>query len=238
MRTAAPGNILLALAVFAAAAENLPAAVVRVERADGGYRLLRDGAAYFVRGAAGCNTGALMDELVAAGGNSVRLWNAREDLREVFDLAQARGLTVCPTLWLGRDNNTAAARAENYTAARVQALVAEAHAAVLRFKDHPALLVWGVGNEMEAPGNGSPELWQAVDQIAAMVHAVDPGHPACLGSYVFVWRQSEGCSAFHDCFTPAGERLQHVETMSQAWTGRPVKNRAPRIDVTSLFRAT
>ncbi|MCX6895016.1 MAG: hypothetical protein NTZ16_05845 [Verrucomicrobia bacterium] len=244
----------------------------------------------------------------------------------MFNLAQARSLTVCPTLWLGRDNNTAADRAEDYTAARVQTLVAEARAAVLRFKDHPALLVWGVGNEMEAPGNGSPELWRAVDQIAAMVHAVDPGHPtmtviadlgpdgekvrlikrhcphidilgvnsygggptlarrlaaagwdkpylvtefgadanglrqtawgakieppttqraaklaeiyraaiapghpACLGSYVFVWRQSEAVPAFHDCFTPAGERLQHVETMSQAWTGRPVKNRAPRI---------
>ena len=50
---------------------------------------------------------------------------------------------------------------------------------VLRFKDHPALLAWAVGNELEI--NTTPveraALWKEMNQVARMIHQIDPAHP-------------------------------------------------------------
>ena len=152
--------------------------VVRVERAGKGFQLTRDGKPYFIKGAGGCDSEFLMNELAAAGGNSIRIWSAREESKGQFDMAHAHGLTVCPTLWMGRDNNTPDNKGGDYgDEKRVLGLIEKARSSVLFFKDHPALLAWGVGNEMESPGSGSPELWKTVDGIAAMIHEVDPNHP-------------------------------------------------------------
>jgi len=49
---------------------------------------------------------------------------------------------------------------------------------VLRYKDHPAVLLWGIGNEMEGFGEGdNPAIWKAVNEIATMVKKLDPFHP-------------------------------------------------------------
>ena len=49
---------------------------------------------------------------------------------------------------------------------------------VLKYKDHPALLMWGIGNEMEGFGDGdNPVIWKAVNDIAAMAKELDPNHP-------------------------------------------------------------
>jgi hypothetical protein len=52
----------------------------------------------------------------------------------------------------------------------------QARAAVREFKNHPALLAWGIGNEMEGDGN-DPLVWKAIQEIAAMAHKEDPNHP-------------------------------------------------------------
>jgi len=49
-------------------------------------------------------------------------------------------------------------------------------AAVERFKDHPALLVWSIGNEAEASYTNL-KLWDAINDIAKMIHETDPNHP-------------------------------------------------------------
>ena len=38
------------------------------------------------------------------------------------------------------------------------------------------MLLWGLGNEMEMHDD-TPELWRAVQDLARMVHQLDPNHP-------------------------------------------------------------
>ncbi|HET9698510.1 MAG TPA: hypothetical protein VFP40_16680, partial [Terriglobales bacterium] len=42
--------------------------------------------------------------------------------------------------------------------------------------NEPAILVWGIGNEMEADGT-DPAIWKAVNDIAREIHRIDPNHP-------------------------------------------------------------
>ncbi|MBT8120062.1 MAG: hypothetical protein KJN89_10135, partial [Gammaproteobacteria bacterium] len=61
---------------------------------------------------------------------------------------------------------------------QVKAQFEKAREAVLRYKDHPALLLWGVGNEMEGFDAGDdPAIWNAVNDIASMIKQLDPLHP-------------------------------------------------------------
>src|SRR4051812_29834305 len=84
------GLVLAGLAVGCTAvlgAEGRGPSVVKVAKADGGYRLLRDGSPYFIKGAGGDGS---MEALARAGGNSVRTWGA-DKAGQVLDEAQRRG---------------------------------------------------------------------------------------------------------------------------------------------------
>jgi len=48
---------------------------------------------------------------------------------------------------------------------------------VTQFKDHPAVLMWAIGNEMENAQPDNPAIWQALDKLAAAAKAIDPNHP-------------------------------------------------------------
>ena len=58
----------------------------------------------------------------------------------------------------------------------VSAQIEKARAAILKHKDHPALLAWAVGNEAEGEGN-NPAVWYAIDHVARMCKEIDPNHP-------------------------------------------------------------
>ena len=142
--------------------------VVQVTKTDKGWVMLRNGEPYFIKGAGGTRH---HEKLVAFGGNSVRTWGA-DNAGEILDRAHALGLTVTVGIWLeherhGFDYNDKAAVAAQLEAAR---------AVVEKHKDHPALLMWGLGNEMEGDGK-NPAIWKAVNDIAKMVKQIDPNHP-------------------------------------------------------------
>jgi hypothetical protein len=48
--------------------------------------------------------------------------------------------------------------------------------AVRQHKDHPAVLLWAIGNEMEGDGK-NPAIWYAVNHIAREIKRIDPDHP-------------------------------------------------------------
>ncbi len=148
-------------------AEAIPVELIETKQ---GWQLLRDGKPYFIRGAGGTHS---MEELAEAGANSIRTWGA-DDLDKRLDEAHALGLSVTVGIWLGHERH-----GFDYSdSAQVEAQFEKARQAVLRYKDHPAVLLWGIGNEMEGFESGDkPAIWAAVNEIAAMVKKIDPLHP-------------------------------------------------------------
>ncbi|MFK8057668.1 MAG: glycoside hydrolase family 2 TIM barrel-domain containing protein [Saprospiraceae bacterium] len=144
--------------------------VVRVEIKQGadGWELLRGGAPYYVNGVGGT---VHLDRAKAYGANSVRTWSAA-DASKVLDDAQAKGMTVLFGLWVGQerqgfdyeDSKNVKAQLERFTEV------------VKTYKDHPALLMWGIGNENDLFYNDF-SVWNAINDIAKMIHEEDPNHP-------------------------------------------------------------
>ena len=143
---------------------------VELNKSDEGWQLLRGGEPYFIRGAGGS---APLEQLAAAGGNSVRTWST-DNVGPLLDKAHALGLTVTVGIWLGHERHGFDYSDETQVADQLE----RAREAVLRYKDHPALLLWGIGNEMEGFEDGNnPAIWRAVNDVAAMVKELDPNHP-------------------------------------------------------------
>lgn len=150
-----------------AMAEAIP---VQLEETEQGWQLLRDGKPYLIRGAGG---NASMQQLVAAGANSIRVWDA-DGIDSRLDEAHTSGLSVTVGLWLGHERHGF----DYHDEAQVAEQFERARQFVLRYKDHPALLLWGIGNEMEGYESGDdPAIWSAVNDIAAMIKELDPAHP-------------------------------------------------------------
>ena len=47
---------------------------------------------------------------------------------------------------------------------------------IIKYKDHPALLMWAVGNEVDLFYKNF-RVWNAVEEIAKMIKNIDPDHP-------------------------------------------------------------
>ena len=150
------------------------AQVIKVEitkNANGNYQLLRGNNPFYVKGAGG---DVFMDKTLSAGGNSVRLWGA-ENAQAVLDEAQKKGLTVMLGLWMPPERH-GFDYSDKWAS---QDQVEQFKSIVNRFKNHPALLLWGVGNEVDLEYTDF-SVWKAVQNIAAMIHEEDKNHPTCV----------------------------------------------------------
>ncbi len=141
---------------------------VVLQNTEGRFELLRNGAPYRVKGVGGSSH---LELLAAAGGNSIRTWST-EGLGRVLDEAHKHNLTICAGLWLGHERHGFSYQDQ----AAVTAQLASCLETVRRYKDHPALLMWGIGNEMEGDGK-NPAVWYAIDHIARECKRIDPDHP-------------------------------------------------------------
>lgn len=153
---------------------------VEVRRNGGRYQLTVDGEPFYIRGA-GLEFGDI-ERLAAHGGNSFRTWrtdNGRESGQAVLDRAHANGLMVTMGLEIARERAGQGRGDFGFDYGDPVAVAAQlerVRAEVMRYKDHPALLIWGIGNELNL-GADDPRVWDAVNDISEMIHAVDPHHP-------------------------------------------------------------
>ncbi|HYO80330.1 MAG TPA: glycoside hydrolase family 2 TIM barrel-domain containing protein [Bryobacteraceae bacterium] len=142
------------------------AATVRIVQRGDSYSLERDGKPYFIRGAV---ANMRFDLLAAVGGNSVR--SGPRDL----DRAQASGLTVLVNLPLGlprRGFNYADRQQVEQQRSRIREMVTQ-------HKDHPAVLMWALGNELSIHTTREQRIpmWKELNQLARMIHQNDGKHP-------------------------------------------------------------
>lgn len=165
---------MTALAVLAACTGLLAAdgpVKVEVKWDQDHWQFYRGGEPYYVRGVGGH---VYLDEAVALGANSIRTWGI-DNAKNVLDEAHSKGLTVMLGFWMGHERH-----GYDYSDAWAVEDQFKAFQKIVReLKDHPALLCWGVGNEMDLFYTDF-NVWDAVERIAAMIKEEDPNHPSCV----------------------------------------------------------
>jgi hypothetical protein len=156
--------VVLALPLLAAATATAPAAEVTVR----GAQILVDGQPFVVRGAAGVEQLAV---LKALGATTVRSHGG--DPGALLAESERVGLKVIVGLWLEHPR-----RGFDYrNRAAVEAQLASFRALVERYRASPALLAWGIGNEVEAELTDPAPVWPAIEEAARLVKSLDPHHP-------------------------------------------------------------
>ncbi len=152
--------------IFSSGPASSPTAVkVRVDAAKG---LIRGGKPYFVKGAGG---GGRINELAGRGANSLRTWTTG-GLAAILDDAQKNGLTVSAGIWLESECSWFSYK----NPAQCDKQAERVRTEVMQFRNHPALLAWGLGNEADN-GVSNDAYWKQIERLALLVHEIDPAHP-------------------------------------------------------------
>ncbi len=145
-------------------------AKVEVVKNEIGWQLLVNDKPYYVKGAGGH---VQQKKLVEIGGNTIRTWST-DNAKTILDEAHRNGLMVMMGLWVQHERHGF----DYDDPVKVKAQLEGFRSAVLELKDHPALLLWGVGNEVDLFYKNT-NVWYAVEDIAKMIHELDPNHPTC-----------------------------------------------------------
>ena len=156
--------------------KKLTGKTVEVILKDGKYTLYRHGEPYYIKGASGTSNLELLKKI---GGNSFRTYTT-ENANELLDKAQELGLTVMLGVWVEPYSKHNDLTDTNFTKRTLRFIERE----VNRYKDHPALLMWGLGNEVHpiAPNLSS---WKFLNEACIMVKKIDTNHPVstCIAGY-------------------------------------------------------
>ena len=154
---------------------------VAVRYQDGRAILYRHGEPYFIKGAAGTEH---LDKVALYGGNSIRTWSLH-DADSILDEAHELGLTVTLGLEIGRQ--TWGYDFNYWKFWEVNKKIEELRPFIEKYKDHPALLMWGVGNEVnEYGGGGRVAVFHVINRVAKMIKEVDPNHPTMTAVDAFL----------------------------------------------------
>ena len=156
--------------LFIAFSEKTYSQVSKVEvstNTQGNFELLKNGIPYYIKGAGAKDH---FDLLVNSGANSIRIWSTNNS--SLLDSAHQYGLTVTLGLHVRPERSGMDYNNEYAVKGQIEKLKNE----VLKYKDHPALLVWGIGNEVDLKYSNF-KVWETIEILAKFIKEVDPNHP-------------------------------------------------------------
>lgn len=157
-----------ALFIACGALAALAASPSRADVAVRGDRILVDGQPFAARGASGHTR---LAELKASGATVVRTYG--EEGPAVLAEAEKLGLKVIFGFWLEHPR-----RGFDYADRKVaEKQLAQLREIVLKHRNSPALLAWGLGNEVESELKDDSAVWPAIGEAARLVKSLDPDHP-------------------------------------------------------------
>ncbi|NMO17708.1 hypothetical protein HPC49_30790 [Pyxidicoccus fallax] len=183
-------SVTLALLLASVLAPLAPArAATAIVKVDGGWQLQVDGKPYVAKGVtfSGSSSSAAYEQdcarLAALGVNTLRTWGTGTETRVLLDAAHKHGLKVLVGLWL-RQGRPGAESDDSFDYVRdtkgMKKQLADTLAQVRHFKDHPAVLAWGIGNEvlLNSPTDASKEAYaRFLEKVVREVKKVDSSHP-------------------------------------------------------------
>ncbi|MCP3136076.1 glycoside hydrolase family 2 TIM barrel-domain containing protein [Pyxidicoccus xibeiensis] len=178
--------LLLALVLIPAGAADAKTAIVRV---DNQWQLQVDGKPYIARGVtfSGSSSSAAYEQdcakLAALGVNTLRTWGVSTETKYLLDAAHKHGMKVMVGLWL-RQGQPGAESDDSFDYTRdtagMKKQLADTLTHVKFFKDHPAVLAWGIGNEvlLNSPNDAAKEAYaRFLEKVVREVKKVDASHP-------------------------------------------------------------
>ena len=145
---------------------------VEIRQRDGRLQLYVDRQPFYIKGA-GIELGS-PELLKHHGGNCFRTWstdNGRDSGKQVLDRALTNGLYVAMGLDVDHERRGFDYDNTNAVARQFEKLIGQ----VEQLKNHPALILWVVGNELNFEKN--PKVWDAVNELSRRIHQIDPNHP-------------------------------------------------------------
>jgi len=147
-------------------------AKVTLTNTNGKFQLLVNNKPFYIDGA-GLEFGNI-EALAKHNGNSFRTWrtaNGQRSGKEVLDEAHENGLMVTMGIEVARERHGFDYDDEAAVKEQLENIKKE----ILEFKDHPALMIWAIGNELNLRSKNA-KVWDAVNDISKMIHEIDPNH--------------------------------------------------------------
>lgn len=112
------------------------------------------------------------------GANSIRQWGAAPNENEILDLAHDYGLMVNLGIWLTW-NISYKDTTENQKEEILEY--------IKKYKDHPAILMWNLGNENIVKIKSEDEriaYAKYIEDLCKKIRRIDPNHPICVTDLV------------------------------------------------------
>ncbi len=191
----------VAIALIALSICLVSQAQVKIEKEAGGYRLSVDGKPFELKGVTfgmpikEDSIDASFKELKNMGVNAIRNWGCGNDTQLLLDTAAKYDVKVLLGIWM-RHGRSGAEGDDNFNYVNddkgKENQFNDAIKWVNKFKDHKALLGWGIGNEVIL-NIGSEEEKVAyakfLEKVCSEVKKIDPNHPIfSAGAWTIEWK--------------------------------------------------
>lgn len=163
--------IMLLLTLGCTKEKSVKKSGVFVQKENGTYTLYKDQQPFMMKGAAGEGNYSL---LKALGGNTIRIYDTL-NLQAVLDSAMANELLVIADLPIASSKYHDSFYKDEV---KIKAQYQSCRSTILKYKDHPSLLMWCLGNEVVFPtGIKFNSFYRAYNDLLDMIHNSDPKHP-------------------------------------------------------------
>ena len=160
-----------------------------VEKTNLGWNLLVDGEPFEIKGATfgydkyAENYDAYFKDLKFLGVNTIRTWATGENTLPLLNAAHANGIKVMLGIWM-RHGRPGMEDDDSFDYLKdtegMEAMYNNAIKVVETYKNHPAILTWGIGNEVYlnmATDEEKLVYSKLLERICSKMKSLDPNHP-------------------------------------------------------------